>query len=79
MTLIVGLHFFPLTRLFRYPQHHVTGGALVAWALGCLALVPRESLQSTTAFGTGDILWVSAAVTLARGFRQLQTIRGAPP
>ena len=71
VTLIVGVHFFPLGRLFRNPQHHVTGAFLVAWALVCLALVPRETLQSTTAFGTGAILWVSAVVTLIRGFRLL--------
>ena len=71
VTLIVGVHFFPLGRLFRNSQHHVTGGLLIAWALLCLALVPQESLQSTTAFGTGAILWVSAVVTLVRGFRLL--------
>ena len=74
VTLIVGLHFFPLGRLFQYPQHHITGGVLVAWALGCLAFVPRETLQSTTAFGTGAILWFSSAVTLVRSFPQLSRI-----
>src|SRR5215469_190597 len=71
VTLIVGLHFFPLGRLFRYPQHHITGIVLVVWAVDCIAFVPRERLQSTTAFGTGAILWVSAVVTLVRGFRLL--------
>ena len=71
VTLIVGLHFFPLGRLFRYPQHHITGIVLVVWAVDCIAFVPRERLQSTTAFGTGAILWASAVVTLIRGFRLL--------
>ena len=71
VTLIVGLHFFPLGRLFRYPQHHITGIALVVWAVDCLVFVPRGSLQATTAFGTGAILWVSSLVTLVRGFRLL--------
>lgn len=76
VTVVVGLHFFPLARVFRYPQHHVTGAALVAWGLGCLALVPRDVLQSTTAFGTGAILWASAALTLVRGFRALTPAAG---
>jgi len=71
VTLIVGLHFFPLGRLFRYPQHYITGTVLVVWAVDCLAFVPRETLQSTTAFGTGAILWVSSVVTLVRSFRLL--------
>ena len=74
VTVVVGLHFFPLARLFRSPQHHVTGAALVLWGAVCLLLVPRDVLQSTTAFGTGAILWTAAAVTLARSFRQLREV-----
>jgi len=74
VTVVVGLHFFPLARLFRSPQHHVTGAALVLWGAVCLLLVPRDVLQSTSAFGTGAILWTAAAVTLARSFRQLREV-----
>jgi hypothetical protein len=74
VTVVVGLHFFPLARLFRSPQHHVTGAALVLWGAVCLLLVPRDVLQSTPAFGTGAILWTAAAVTLARSFRQLREV-----
>lgn len=76
VTVVVGLHFFPLARLFRHPQHHLTGALLVAWGAICPLLLPRETLQSTTAFGTGALLWVSAAITLGRAFRQLSP---APP
>ena len=74
VTVVVGLHFFPLARLFRSPQHHVTGAALVLWGAVCLLLVPRDVLQSTTAFGTGAVLWTAAAVTLVRSFRQLREV-----
>ena len=74
VTVVVGLHFFPLARLFRSPQHHVTGAALVLWGAVCLLLVPRDVLQSTSAFGTGAILWTAAAVTLVRSFRQLREV-----
>jgi len=65
ITAIVGIHLFPLARLFRYPMHNVTGAALVAWASLSLLLVPTEHLQGITAIGTGIILWISAAATLA--------------
>jgi len=64
ITLIVGLHLFPLGRLFRYPLHNVTGGILVAWAAASSALVPVENLQGTAALGTGIILMLSSFATL---------------
>jgi hypothetical protein len=62
---VVGLHFFPLARLFRNPLHYLTGAALVAWTAGTLWKLPLDSLQGVTALGAGSALWVSAALTLA--------------
>lgn len=76
ITLIVGLHMFPLARLFRYPLHYAAGGALVAWAVASAMLEPADQLQGITALGTGLILWLSAAVTLALA---LQSARQTPP
>jgi hypothetical protein len=68
ITAIVGLHFFPLARLFRYALHYVTGSVLLAWAGLSAILVPTEHLQGTSALGTGIILWVSAFTTLCLAF-----------
>jgi hypothetical protein len=65
ITAIVGIHMFPLAKLFRYPLHNVTGAALVVWASVSVLFVPADHLQGVTAIGTGIILWLSAAVTLA--------------
>jgi hypothetical protein len=72
ITAIVGLHMFPLARLFRYPLHHATGALLVAWAVASALLVPAEQLQGVCAMGTGLILWLSAAVTLAVAFQLIR-------
>ena len=64
ITAIVGIHLFPLAKLFRYPMHNVTGAALVVWASASVSLVPAEHLQGVTALGTGILLWMSAATTL---------------
>ncbi len=69
ITAIVGIHMFPLAKLFRYPLHNVTGAVLVAWASASVLFVPTDHLQSTTAIGTGIILWLSAAMTLALAIR----------
>ena len=65
LTAIVGLHFFPLARIYRNPAAYGTGAILIAWAIASVAFVPVEHLPSTTGFGTGMVLWQSAATTLA--------------
>jgi hypothetical protein len=62
---IVGLHLFPLARLFRYSMHYVTGTLLVVWSAGSVFLLRRESIASIGALGTAAILLLSAAYTLA--------------
>jgi hypothetical protein len=64
ITAIVGLHMFPLARLFRYKPHYWSGAVLVTWAAASALLVPVEHLQGISALGTGVILWMSAAITL---------------
>jgi hypothetical protein len=65
ITAVVGLHLIPLARLFRYPLHYLTAALLVAWAVASAALLPLAEMQGTTSLGTGILLWLSAAVTLA--------------
>lgn len=69
ITAIVGLHMFPLARLFRYPPHYWSGAVLVVWAVASVVLIPNEHLQGIAALGTGVILWLSAAVTLLLAFK----------
>jgi hypothetical protein len=66
---IVGIHFFPLAKLFHYPMHNVTGTAMVIWASVCVLAVPNEHLQSTSALGSGLILWMSCVVTITLAAR----------
>jgi len=72
ITAVVGLHMFPLARLFRYPLHYASGAVLVLWAVASVVLVPLEQLQGITALGTGIILWLSAAVTLALAWQAVR-------
>lgn len=72
ITAIVGLHMFPLARLFRYPVHYITGAVLVVWAAASAVYVPVDQMQGTAALGTGVILWLSAAATLILAFRAIR-------
>lgn len=65
ITAIVGLHLFPLARLFRYSAHYVTGALLILWSGGVVIMLHRRDIPSIGALGTGTILLLSAAYTLA--------------
>jgi hypothetical protein len=62
---IVGLHFFPLARLFHNPPHYGTGAVLVAWAAASAVVLPAGQLPGIACFVTGLIFWHSAAMTMA--------------
>ena len=72
---IVGLHFFPLAHLFRYPVHYLTGAALLIWTLGCVLLSSQPALQAQTAIGAGLILWGSASYALWRAVQGVRQYR----
>jgi len=44
ITAIVGLHMFPLGRIFRYPAHYRAGAILLAWAVASVVFVPVADL-----------------------------------
>jgi hypothetical protein len=61
---VVGVHLFPLGRLFRYPAHYVTGTLLVVWSAGVVARLDPDEIASAGAIGTAVILLLSAIYTL---------------
>ncbi|TDN37257.1 hypothetical protein E4631_25165 [Hymenobacter sp. UV11] len=71
MAVLVGVHLFPLARLFRYASHYWTGGAFLLWVAGCLLLLPSSQWQADVALGAGVILWGSAGYGLWRASHQL--------
>ena len=65
---IVGLHFLPLARLFRFPLYYWVGGVILADALVTLAL-PVPSREIAVGLSMGAILWVTCVLVLRRGFQ----------
>lgn len=62
--LVVGLHFFPLAKLFNYRAHLVTGTGLVAVAL-LYPFVGKGPLDPVGCFCAGLILWGAAVFGLS--------------
>jgi hypothetical protein len=71
---IVGMHLFPLAKLFRYPAHNVTGILLVLWSTGIVALLADADLPSAGAIGAAVILLGSAAYTLIGAYREAKLV-----
>ncbi len=68
---IVGIHFFPLGKLFKIPLYYWTGAAISLAAFGSL-LISSDSLRSAIcAGGTGVALWVTAAIILIKNLESL--------
>ena len=61
---IVGLHFFPMPRLFRHRSNLVTGAVMIAWAILCPLLFHGDRMIGFLAAGAGLALWVSAVWAL---------------
>ena len=71
VTVIVGMHYLPLARLFHFPLHYVTGAVLVGWGAMSALLFSRDVVLGVAALGTGAILWVSAAAMLVLVMRRM--------
>jgi hypothetical protein len=73
IVLIVGIHFFPLARLFKARMHYVVGAIVVAWAIIYPILFSAGKGDSLGAIGMGVILLVGAAFACWRAFHLLHS------
>lgn len=64
IALVVGLHFLPLARLFRFPAYHATGIAIVVCVV--YDAVHFEGVDMIGAVGatTGTVMWLTAIFML---------------
>jgi hypothetical protein len=68
---VVGLHFFPLGKLFKIPLYYWTGAAISLAAFGAL-LISSDPLRSAiTAGGTGFALWITAVVIVSENLDKM--------
>jgi len=76
VAVIVGLHFFPLAKLFDNRLHYATGAALTLWPIACVLSQPATQAATNAAQGAGVILWASAAAALLVAAKQSRKISG---
>jgi len=74
--LVVGLHFFPLARIFRTPQLAVLGALLTLWSVFCWALFHGNTLTIAVSVGTGALFGIRCVAALVRGWGIRRQITG---
>ena len=68
-SIIVGLHFYPLARLFRTQSHYITGTLLIGWSIGCMAALPVTTMPAIVCLGNGAILLIASAISLLTAYK----------
>ncbi len=68
---VVGIHFFPLGKLFKLPLYYWTGAAISVAAFGSLLISSSPHSSAICAGGTGVALWITAAVILSKNLESL--------
>ena len=68
---VVGLHFFPLGKLFKVPLYYGTGAVISLAAFGSLSISSGSLRSAMTAGGTGLALWITTVVILSKNLESL--------
>jgi hypothetical protein len=68
---VVGIHFFPLGKLFKIPLYYWTGAAIALAAFGSQLISASALSSAVCAGGTGVPLWITAVVILSKNLESL--------
>ena len=74
VSLVVGLHFFPLGVLFKAKRHHVVGVFMTTLTLAAILVLQPPLEDVLIGLGNGIILWVSSASVLLIIARDRRTL-----
>jgi hypothetical protein len=65
-SIVVGLHFIPLGKIFRQSRYYFWGIAIALWCGVCAFLFRSNTLVAWSNIGTGILLWANCANGLLR-------------
>lgn len=82
-TLVVGLHYLPLAKIFRAPILMFLGVLISLWCVLSWALFRSNALIVAVSTGTGILLWAASIAILLRarrltGLSRSQMLQGNP-
>lgn len=65
ISLVVGLHFLPLGRIFGVASYYWVGALIVVWDILSITALRSWNLTAAVGIGTGLILWATAVGRLS--------------
>lgn len=68
ISLVVGLHFLPLGRIFGIASYYWVGTSIVVWDLLAIFALKSWNLTASAGIATGVILWAAAIYVLVKAF-----------
>ena len=77
VSVVVGLHFVPLGKIFDFLGYYLVGGLIVVWDFLCIAATNSSDASAFAALGTGVILWATASAILVRSTRLARKLASA--
>jgi hypothetical protein len=75
ISLVVGLHYLPLGRIFGYVSYYWVGTLIVVWDILAITALKSWNLTASAGIATGVILWATASYVLIRFLRVVASER----
>jgi hypothetical protein len=66
LSMVVGLHYLPLAKIFRAPILGIFGILITLWCVLCWVLFRSNVLVISATLGTGILLWATSVSALLR-------------
>jgi hypothetical protein len=74
ISFVVGLHFLPMARLFRFSSYYVAGLLIIVCDLLSVVLLRGDDITLAVGVATGAVLWITAIYALLRSREFLRTL-----
>jgi hypothetical protein len=75
ISIIVGVHFFPLAGLFKARIYNITGAAAVIVGLASFLVHTEPARQDFVGFSMGLILWLTATYSFIHARREIPNVK----
>lgn len=74
LSMVVGLHYLPLAKIFRAPVLGIFGILITLWCVLCWVLFRSHALVISATLGTGILLWATSVSALLRARKIAQSL-----
>ncbi len=75
IAIIVGVHFFPLAKLFKAYIYNITGAVAVIAGLASFLVRTEPARQDFVGFSMGIILWLTAAYSFIHVRKEMTNVK----